>query len=134
MRGKAERGSNTLNGEKTMTKRAAIYARVSTDDQAAKGYSIPTQLAACREYAQRQGWAVAAEYADDCSGTFPVRERPEGKRLYQDVAAGKIEAVVLYTIDRAARDEDVIEFLNLQARYEYSRSRVAFLRQWQNGQ
>jgi len=54
---------------------------------------------------------VAAEYADDCSGTFPVRERPEGERLYQDVASGKIEAVVLYTIDRAARDEDVIEFL-----------------------
>jgi site-specific DNA recombinase len=94
-----------------MTKQAAVYARVSTDEQAAKGYSLPTQLAACREYAQRQGWTVAAEYADDCSGTIPVRERPEGERLYQDVAEGKVNAVVLYTIDRAARDEDVIEFL-----------------------
>ncbi len=94
-----------------MTKRAALYARVSTDGQATKGHSLQTQLDACREYAHRQGWAVAAEYADAASGTIPVQERPEGKRLYQDVASGKADSVVLYTIDRAARDEDVIEFL-----------------------
>ena len=33
-----------------MTKKAAIYARVSTDDQADKGYSLPSQLDGCRHY------------------------------------------------------------------------------------
>ena len=38
-------------------KSAAIYARVSTDEQG-KGYSLPTQLEACRRYAQEQGYTA----------------------------------------------------------------------------
>jgi len=94
-----------------MTKRAIVYARVSTDQQSEKGYSIPTQLTACREYAERQGWEVIGEYADDCSGTIPVAQRPQAARLYEAVSLGRVDAVILYTIDRAARDEDVLEFL-----------------------
>jgi predicted site-specific integrase-resolvase len=37
--------------EHTMTKRAVLYARVSTDDQSDKGYSLPSQLEAMRKYA-----------------------------------------------------------------------------------
>ena len=36
-----------------MTKKAAIYARVSTDDQADKGYSLPSQLDGCRQFIER---------------------------------------------------------------------------------
>ena len=41
-------------------KRAVLYARVSTDDQADKGYSLPSQLDACRKYAERLGYLVVA--------------------------------------------------------------------------
>jgi site-specific DNA recombinase len=71
-------------------KRAAIYARVSTDIQAEMGYSLPTQLEACRKYAQANGFTVAAELADDCSGSIPVAERPQGRRLYELVDSGQL--------------------------------------------
>jgi site-specific DNA recombinase len=48
--------------------RAILYARVSTDDQAEKGYSLPTQLDAMRQYAQANGFQVVRELCDDCSG------------------------------------------------------------------
>src|SRR5262245_9635253 len=37
---------------------AAIYARVSTTDQADKGYSLPTQLETCQAMAQQEGYTV----------------------------------------------------------------------------
>ena len=63
-------------------KRAAIYARVSTDDQAEHGYSISTQLQAMRESATRNGFMVTDEITDDCSGSIPVGQRPGGARIY----------------------------------------------------
>jgi len=43
-------------------KRAVIYARVSTDEQADKGYSLGSQLEACRAYAVGHGFTVVAEF------------------------------------------------------------------------
>ena len=57
-----------------MSKRAVIYARVSTDEQAEKGYSLPHQINECRRYAQNHGFAVAQEFIDDYSGA--TLERP----------------------------------------------------------
>src|SRR2546423_1642685 len=49
---------------------AAIYARVSTEDQADKGYSLPTQFAACQALARQEGYAVPDThvFADDYTG------------------------------------------------------------------
>jgi site-specific DNA recombinase len=52
-----------------MAKRAVIYARVSTDDQAEKGYSLPSQFEACRSYANQHGMVVIAEIQDDYTGS-----------------------------------------------------------------
>jgi site-specific DNA recombinase len=56
-------------------KYAAIYARVSTEDQG-KGYSIPTQVEACHIFARQQGYIVPERYVftDDLTGT--ILERP----------------------------------------------------------
>ena len=37
---------------------ACIYARVSTSDQADKGYSLPTQIEACLDLAEREGYVI----------------------------------------------------------------------------
>jgi len=43
------------------SKRAILYARVSTDEQARSGYSLAQQLEALREYAAREGYEVLEE-------------------------------------------------------------------------
>ena len=48
-----------------MSKRVALYARVSTPGQAENGYSLPEQLRTLSEYAARQGWEVVEEIADE---------------------------------------------------------------------
>src|SRR5262245_48493862 len=82
-----------------MSKRVAIYARVSTDDQAHRGYSIPTQIEACRNYAREQGYDVVAEFSDDYSGA--TLDRPELDKLRN--LFGTIDGVIVYEIDRLAR-------------------------------
>ncbi len=61
-----------------MNKQAAIYARVSTADQAERGYSLPSQIEACQGFASQKGFNVAAVYQDDVSGAKPISIRPEG--------------------------------------------------------
>lgn len=53
--------SLTVHGSRPL---AAIYARVSTEEQARGGHSLPAQLAIMREYAVREGYEVAAEIVD----------------------------------------------------------------------
>jgi len=83
--------------------RAVLYARVSTDRQAAEGYSLPSQLSACREYAHANGFEVVKEITDDVSGSVPVRDRSGGAEVYRMLPS--IDAVIMYTMDRTARDK-----------------------------
>ena len=87
-----------------MTKRAAIYARVSTDDQADKGYSLPSQLDGCRQYIDQLGYSVVAEFRDDHSGATPVADRAQGKRLTEMIKFREVDAVVVHQVDRLSRD------------------------------
>ena len=87
-----------------MSKRTIIYARVSTDEQADKGYSLPSQLELCRKYAERLGFSVVAELSDDYSGATPVAERPKGKELVALLKERKANALVVYCVDRLSRD------------------------------
>jgi len=87
-----------------MTKQAAIYARVSTDDQAEKGYSLPSQIEACQKFAEQKDFEVAAIYQDDISGQKAIAARPEGGRLQADIESGKIGRVIVYQVDRLSRD------------------------------
>ena len=93
--------------------RAVINVRVSTSEQAEMGYSLQSQLEACRQYAAEHGFEVVEETTDDCSGAIPVAERSGGARVYELLRSGQVDAVVQYTIDRTARDdrEYPIEFL-----------------------
>jgi len=83
-------------------KRAVLYARVSTDEQA-KGYSLPTQLEACRKYAEAAGYGVAATFQDDYTGTVPIEQRPEGRAAYAMLSSGDADALIVYRMDRLVR-------------------------------
>ena len=55
----------------------AIYARVSTEDQARHGLSIDTQLDNLRTWARQNGHSIVKEYVDaGVSGKKPVSKRP----------------------------------------------------------
>jgi site-specific DNA recombinase len=83
-----------------MSRRAAIYARVSTDEQA-RGYSLQTQLEAGRKYAAERGYTVAAEFQDDYTGES--LDRPGLNELRAFVTADSVGVVIVYDVDRLAR-------------------------------
>jgi site-specific DNA recombinase len=84
-------------------KRAVLYARVSTDEQADKGYSLPSQFDAMRKYATQQGFEIAGEFQDDYSGATPIEYRPEGGKAYTMLKSGGADVIIAYTIDRFVR-------------------------------
>src|SRR5712691_1871160 len=85
-----------------MTKRAALYCRVSTDEQAADGYSLGNQEKTLRDAAERDGLQVAAVYCEDDSGRDD--DRPEFQRMYLDAKAGAFDAVLVYMWSRWFRN------------------------------
>jgi site-specific DNA recombinase len=86
-----------------MTKLAAIYARVSTSDQADRGESLPSQIEHCRAYAERLGYQVAEVFSEDVSGGTRFIERPAGRRLDAMLQAGQVGAVIIFAVDRFSR-------------------------------
>lgn len=86
-------------------KRAAIYIRVSTEEQAEEGYSLAAQERACRMYAEAQGWQLVSVYADEGLSAFKdrIEDRPQLQQLLADVRARKIDAVIVHKLDRFFR-------------------------------
>jgi site-specific DNA recombinase len=81
-------------------KRAVIYTRVSTDEQAT-GYSLPTQLSECRKYAEMKGYKLTAEFKDDYTGASI--DRPGLNHLREYSRVNGAEVVIVYDLDRLAR-------------------------------
>jgi site-specific DNA recombinase len=81
-----------------------LYARVSTDKQAAKDLSIPAQLQAMRDHASHQGWSVIKEFLEPGVSARTV-QRPVLQSLLALVgeAETKIDVVLVHKIDRFAR-------------------------------
>ena len=81
--------------------KAIIYVRVSTEEQAAKGYSLPTQIEACQNYSERKGYDVLEVFQDKYTGT--VMDRPGLNALRGFIAENEINIVIVYDIDRLSR-------------------------------
>ena len=85
------------------TLRVALYARVSTEEQAKHGLSIDAQLAALRAWALEGGHVVAGEYVDlGVSARKDPAKRPELQRLLGDL--DKVDAVAFTKLDRWTRN------------------------------
>jgi site-specific DNA recombinase len=83
---------------------AAIYARVSTEDQG-KGFSIPTQLEACQKLAECEGYITPKNHMlIDAGISGTTMDRPGLRRLRELVTTKAIAAAVVYDPDRLSRN------------------------------
>lgn len=82
-------------------KPAALYLRVSTDDGR---QTVENQRRELITMAQGRGFEVAAEYADEVSGSKGKAERPGLRALFDAAARGKFRAVLVWALDRWSRD------------------------------
>jgi site-specific DNA recombinase len=74
-------------------KRAILYVRVSTEEQAMSGYSIPEQLRELRAYPAREDYRVVEEAIDHGhSGADP--HRPGLRRVMELAESGTIDVVL----------------------------------------
>jgi site-specific DNA recombinase len=98
-------------------KRAILYARVSTEEQARSGYSLAQQMEALRDYATREGYEVLEEVMDPAqSGASLVR--PGMDRVRDLVATGGVSVVLAQERDRFSR-EPAYRYLLQQEFEEY---------------
>ena len=81
--------------------RAALYIRVSTDEQARHGLSLGEQRADLERYAREHGYTVADIYADEGNtARKAISKRKELQRLLNDVRADKIDIILFKCLDR----------------------------------
>jgi site-specific DNA recombinase len=86
----------------------ALYARVSTEDQAERD-TVQTQLDFLRKYCELYSLPIADEYIDDgISGTVAFDRRPDGQRLLADAKGKGFQSVVFYKLSRLGRKLGVI--------------------------
>src|SRR3954466_1287037 len=84
-------------------KRAVLYVRVSTEEQAQSGYSLGQQMEALREYAAREGYEVLEEVNDPGQSGASL-ERPGIDCVRNLVTAGGVSMVLAQDRDRFARE------------------------------
>ena len=80
---------------------AVIYARYSSDSQ--REASIEGQLRDCKDYAERNGITVVGTYIDRAYSA-KTDDRPEFQRMVQDSARKIFDAVLVWKLDRFARN------------------------------
>lgn len=84
-------------------RRAAIYARYSTDLQSEA--SIADQVRLCRARCEREGWQVVAVHEDAAISGAVVNSRPGVQALLATVRAGLVDVVVVEHLDRLSRKQ-----------------------------
>jgi site-specific DNA recombinase len=86
-----------------MDKPAAIYARVSSDQQKEK-HTIQSQTAALIQYAKTHGYAVPLSWQFQDEGySGATLSRPGLEAIRDLAAAGQIAAILVYSPDRLSR-------------------------------
>jgi site-specific DNA recombinase len=91
---------------------AAIYARAASDE--ADQPSIEEQKAACRRWAEANGYEVAELYVE-LPGTEGPRDYPERERLIRAMRADPLDAVIVTSLDRFSRDPADLRSIREQA-------------------
>jgi site-specific DNA recombinase len=99
-----ESPSNIAAGRKI---RCAIYTRKSSEEGLEQEFnSLDAQREACEAFVRSQkheGWSILPQLYDDPGYSGGTMERPALKRLLADIAGRRIDAVVVYKVDRLTR-------------------------------
>lgn len=109
---------------------AAIYVRVSTQEQAQQGFSLDAQQEALENYARALGYEIFKIYRDEGKSAKDIQHRPEMVQMLKDAEAKKFSAIFIYKLDRFSRSlkdliltidklKDIgIDFVSLQDKIE----------------
>jgi site-specific DNA recombinase len=94
-------------GSSMKTVRCAIYTRKSSDEGLEQSFnSLDAQREACAAYILSQaseGWSALPDIYDDGGLSGGTLERPALQRLLAEVAAGRVDIIVVYKVDRLTR-------------------------------
>lgn len=82
--------------------RAALYLRIS-QDRTGEQAGVKRQRQDCEALAASRGWELAGIYQDNDVSAYSRKPRPEFERLMDDIAAGRVDAVVAWATDRLYR-------------------------------
>ena len=101
-----------MNEEKKI---AGLYIRVSTEDQAREGFSLPEQEKRLRVMCEYKGYEIYDVYKDAGISAKTGNLRPEFERLLQDIRDKKVNTIVVLKLDRLTRSvydmEGIVNFL-----------------------
>ncbi len=95
---------------KTPKLRAALYLRVSTEEQI-QGYGLPVQEERLRAYITSQGHELQEKFVyrdEGHSGALSIEERPELQRLFSDAEQKRFDLVLVLKVDRFFRNNRLL--------------------------
>ncbi len=102
-----------MNEEK---KKCGLYMRVSTEDQAREGFSLPEQKERLEAFCKFKGYEIVDYYEDAGISAKTGNHRPEFERLKDDIKAKRINTIVALKLDRITRSiydwENLMTFLD----------------------
>lgn len=97
-------------------KKCGLYMRVSTEDQAKEGFSLPEQKERLEAFCKFKGYRIIDYYQDAGISAKTGNHRPEFERLKEDIKAKKINTIIALKLDRITRSiydwENLIAFLD----------------------
>ena len=97
-------------------KECGLYMRVSTEDQAREGFSLPEQKERLEAFCKYKGYEIIDYYQDAGISAKTGNHRPEFERLKEDIKSKKINTIVSLKLDRITRSiydwENLITFLD----------------------
>ena len=101
------KAKNGKTAGRKVASRCAIYTRKSHEEGLEQDFnSLDAQRESCEAYIlsqKHEGWTCLPEMYDDGGISGATLERPALKRLLEDIEAGRIDAVVVYKVDRLTR-------------------------------
>ena len=97
-------------------KKCGLYMRVSTEDQAKEGFSLPEQKERLEFFCKFKGYEIVEYYQDAGLSAKTGNHRPEFERLKNDIKSKKINTIVALKLDRITRSiydwENLMTFLD----------------------
>ena len=102
-------------------KKCGLYMRVSTEDQAREGFSLPEQKERLETFCRFKCYEIVDYYQDAGISAKTGNYRPEFERLKEDIKSKKINTIISLKLDRITRSiydwENLITFLDENEAY-----------------